>query len=1765
MAQEKSVNNFSKGLSLSADNVNHTKDTYSYALNAIKEDSVNAPSILTNEKGFTVHKDLGYDYILVGSVYLGKEDRVLFVKNIEGAVTKFNKIVLIREGVISTILDNIALNFQDSFPIRGTFRINYKNEIIIYWVDGLNEDRFLNIDNGIVISDLDNLSIDIKYVPAILSSKTIKDNDGNLRTGAYEFFGSYISEDNATTPWFLLSATPSYIIDESTQNLSVLQYITVDGTDSNVVTTKSIDLNIVNLDSNFKKIRLGIIKTINGVSTGYYVDNIGYLKSTKTISYTGFAEEIEIGDTSQFVVDQVRYYASNAITQSTNRLLRANTKSVKLDVDYQSFANNIEVNYYIDEELVMSVPNTKDYNTRSDWWKYANSKYSDKKSLMRDEVYNVGIAFGLIAEGVETPVYHIPGRSLNTIPTSVYTEQYSNNTNPSLATWDSNPITENGETIPRWKVENTAALSTDGSVKKMGYWESEETYPDDFNFPITGSTTNGIGVTNIRHHKAPSTALEPLYRLTENNSNYDFYKRNIGISFSNIKIPDALKNNVSYIRIYIAPRTSESNKSIIAKGIFTNTSLTKISINDNNDSSSNYWVMPIAPYNDQDDIFNDARRDNSRGSNTWDTITNKYHSFYSPDTTLKNPIINIDRITIEREIKGIVHYYNTVATKINVDPLYTRKDSKGNGHKDSSSNGGYKRDLFFNDDNKGRLINADGEERPDLIYNLAEEFKTTYKSIAIFNGENKVLSSKGRRKVKQAVYVPFNGRLSTDQLGGMDNPYYSPYGSANVLVELDPTYNALGATQTEDTSFNFKDNDAGKNFTNVTYSLLSGSKKGTYHFHTIDNPVAVYRYGALKRTNNTQYGTIEGTEYLPTDLVAVTPIFNVDNTLTTELKGLIGDAYVDPFSVKRTRWFSKKNHTYLALPEIHVGVSTFFTESNVNHRLRYAEGTEGKNYYPKAILTTPIKEWLDDYDNIVLKDNYYKYNSDFNKDSSKRNYGLDIIDLDLETILSYPTRILYSEKLLDEERSDSYRVYLANNYRDLPKNKGSITHLFTKNQELIAITRDSIWKIFASNQTIKTTSEDNITVGTGEFFSLDPVEFMSIEGGYAGSSSKMGLVETPYGYFYCDRYKGRFILFDEQQKDLSLVGVTDYIKENYQLEITKQITTLEKEFDNPLSNYGYTVGFEPITNRILVTKLDYKFTTTTFLKYKGRYNPATTYTIGDIYLKDDGLFYTYQQINSDVVTIYESSNLSNFTPSTVNPISYTFTNPVTGTAAKDPLDSTKLIYTPVAAFVGTDTFSITSSCLIEPITVTVQNSPTVPDYNPSIPENSPVATTVTTITGTYTDTLTYEIVESDDVSNVFSINSTTGVITVIDPSTLNFNIKDQYLLQVGVTGADSKYTESTVTIDITPVSSVLTGINSTVTILDTTLSGTIIKILPPATYVGEQFPSLLYTLNSESTPDIFDYDLDEENNLTVALIDNASLNPATLNTYTITFKVEDNNNSAIFDLFTLIITVLYDPDTLTNEPGDYTCSTSVEYYNVKKSGSFQKVCSTGSTGSYVTYIVPANTYSSSSSQAAADNLAQSAVDANGQTYANANGTCLVNSIISTLVVDMYYDNEFDVGAYIDTIGVAESNNIADINNNFYPIGSSASDSLILASDKVLTSSLRKRFQFNIGKLISMYPNATIIPEFTFKIRGRSNSVGLRYGVYSLKYPFQTMIMTGSDGSYIPTITPGGGPTPINYSTHIVTGGDGTIGLGIGDVILSFKYNRALNTVSITTY
>lgn len=103
------------------------------------------------------------------------------------------------------------------------------------------------------------------------------------------------------------------------------------------------------------------------------------------------------------------------------------------------------------------------------------------------------------------------------------------------------------------------------------------------------------------------------------------------------------------------------------------------------------------------------------------------------------------------------------------------------------------------------------------------------------------------------------------------------------------------------------------------------------------------------------------------------------------------------------------------------------------------------------------------------------------------------------------------------------------------------------------------------------------------------------------------------------------------------------------------------------------------------------------------------------------------------------------------------------------------------------------------------------------------------------------------------------------------------------------------------------------------------------------------------------------------------------------------------------------------------------FSSIAKSGSFTRNnCTGGAVGSTVTYTVPAGRYTSATSQAAADALAQTDLNNNGQAYVNTNGTCTLPQVEFSYE---YFFNASTRGLIIDVMASGSGHNGATLNFN----------------------------------------------------------------------------------------------------------------------------------------
>jgi len=419
---------------------------------------------------------------------------------------------------------------------------------------------------------------------------------------------------------------------------------------------------------NFDEFILVVVQNIN---QGTVAKQIG-IYSTKT-------QRIELDQIKEDLISvPVRFLPvvtpivekSNQIGEVNDYLLRVGTTS-KFDFNYQPLANLIQTRW-------TSVAYPADYYIKG----------GNKGSYMRDEVYAFFIRW-VYDTGDKSASYHIPGR--------VERDYKINGINyPETIDWtDRNTLAASDRLF---EVYNTASAfathpligttTDDGgtviAVGDMGYWESEEKYPDNkpevwnasancwtavptdpvSGLPISDPSYDLCGQ-HIRHHKFPDNYLNANTLHFESNSNYTTFGSNLkirimGVFFENIIYPkDNYGEDIPGIVGYEILRGSrEGNKSVVAKGMINNFRSYEIKGNAKRNRIGLYanypfnTIKPISNTNNLADL-NYNLNDPYIKAGSPQNIPREIVSFHSPDTMFRTPFLSFTELKLYGHLLGV--------------------------------------------------------------------------------------------------------------------------------------------------------------------------------------------------------------------------------------------------------------------------------------------------------------------------------------------------------------------------------------------------------------------------------------------------------------------------------------------------------------------------------------------------------------------------------------------------------------------------------------------------------------------------------------------------------------------------------------------------------------------------------------------------------------------------------------------------------------------------------------------------------------------------------------------------------------------------------------------------------------------------------------------------------------------------------------------------------------------------------------------------------
>lgn len=692
---KQNINSFNKGLNKDSDPSFVGEGMWTHARNAVnntREGDLGAVSNETSnqfcaEAGLTIGDATSKRYI-IGAIYLYSDKWFLctVVYNSTGLGAPIgHEIGLYEEDACRyrPIVQDSCLNFSKYHLISGSSREKEDCSWSVYFADGNNPDRVLNIgdpktwppDNYIWVNNNQySDGVNIMQWPGVAWNTTTElinscyfntnlqtlDCDairlarlmqppclnvslgvggGTLRNGSYSACIAYSIKGQKVTDYFTMSnVQPVY-------------------TESDLGGT--IDITI-NADSdNFDEFILVVISCINQQTVAKQIGI--YSSKTTKVQLDQIKEDLIAVPIEQIPIRTPVFEKSDQIIEVNNYLLRVGP-TTKFDFNYQPLANLIETEW-VSVEYAGNYYNRGGHNT----------------SYLRDEVYAFFIRW-VYDTGDKSNSYHIPGRAAEWYePLNGFENQKIAGGINKLAGDDF--IFQVANTA--YQTDTTPETLPDGGIViargKMGYWESTEIYPDNRADIWNASSNCFTGVPPydptksppyydlcgkpIRHHKFPDNALSPqTYHFTDTNpSNPNGEKiRIMGVNFKNITFPkDNEGNDIPGIVGYEILRGSrEGNRTIIAKGMLNNLRSYGITTTAGQNTTGLYLNYPfntIKPYgNILGGAYNDPyiRATDDNNNEFSQTVPTNIVSFHSPDTTFRNPFLSGSELKLYGNLQG---------------------------------------------------------------------------------------------------------------------------------------------------------------------------------------------------------------------------------------------------------------------------------------------------------------------------------------------------------------------------------------------------------------------------------------------------------------------------------------------------------------------------------------------------------------------------------------------------------------------------------------------------------------------------------------------------------------------------------------------------------------------------------------------------------------------------------------------------------------------------------------------------------------------------------------------------------------------------------------------------------------------------------------------------------------------------------------------------------------------------------------------------------
>lgn len=717
---------------------------------------------------------------------------------------------------------------------------------------------------------------------------------------------------------------------------------------------------------------------------------------------------------------------------------------------------------------------------------FQSHKFNNNKGFAHSEVYAFYIRF-LLPNGAYTRAYHIPGRP---IQNSDFQETVVQNTE---RFYDSG-FTDTSS-IEKWKTEDTVTLGTpvtiDGetvNVGTMGYWQNTTEL-----YPVTSDNEFPTGP--VRHHRFPSIAWckQNLY------NNIPQYGKQwldvLGIVVSNVVLPAGVQG----YEIMYAKRALNNSTCL-------GTDLLQLAGNRYNEGTgydNQLNDTPPKPIPLTGNWYQPHRKGAINDVDDFITINNAYFRLHNFDLLHNKPALINPYISRELYL-----------AKRNLNALYSVDNGIG--------------EFIVNGKEGGAIVISGDQFDNSALTAAVVDFTSNNTTVSNFRYLPTDNSSR-HRKIETVEYLPNNtSSLNWDNIYGQECALARTKGGRNPAYSYHGVYISTVGTHDPNThNYNGNYDDDGAIWNNWADFPFNGTaSQGVEHTCLI----------SIRQLLNEVYSPFTSQE-----LIGTAKIVYTNATGPQYIWG--GDCYVGFNTWVETGPQQATQNS--GKPTKKVGVimvKKHLGEFISNVGLRYGGNSLQSIYYPITPMLPSIFKQLDLSTQLT---DWKLYNKDYN--SLNDLSATEVYNPYNEYVNKFPQRLIRSKVSGEEDKGIGWKTFLANDYYEMPKDKGYIENIEAFGYRLIIHHQ---FALFLTRDVAKLKTDIlDATLGSGDLFDVPPEEIIP-DAGYAGTHNQLACVVTKIGYIFPEITHGKVFILNSDLQEISSKGLRRFFEKELALKKT---------------------------------------------------------------------------------------------------------------------------------------------------------------------------------------------------------------------------------------------------------------------------------------------------------------------------------------------------------------------------------------------------------------------------------------------------------------------------------------------------------------------------------------------------------------------------------------------------------------------------------------